>query len=110
MSERKRRIGENEAIFRSVNEEIKSLSATFTAQTKIMQVVCECGARSCTDRIEIAPDDYRNVREDPTLFVMKPGHDFPETETVIAKEEEYWIVRKDPGLPAAIAESTDVKA
>lgn len=107
MSERKRRIGENEAIFRSVNEEISGLNATFTATTELMQVVCECGARSCTERIEISPEQYRDVREDPTSFLMKPGHDFPEAETVTAKKPGYWIVRKDPGLPAAIAKATD---
>lgn len=107
MSESKRRVGENEAIFRSVNEEISGLNATFTATTNMMQVVCECGARSCTERIEISPERYREVREDPTMFVMKPGHDFPETETVTVKTPGYWIVRKDSGLPAAIAEATD---
>jgi hypothetical protein len=107
LSERKRRIGENEAIFRGVNEEISSLNASFTANPKAMLIVCECGARSCTDRIEILPNEYGEVREDPTLFVLMPGHDFPETETVTAKRPSYWIVRKDPGLPAAIAEATD---
>jgi hypothetical protein len=72
-----------------------------------MLVVCECGARSCTDRIEILPNEYREVRNDPTLFVLRPGHDAPETETVTAKKPGYWIVRKDPGLPAAIAKETD---
>ena len=110
MNERKRRVGENEAIFRSLNEEISSLNATFTAKPEAMLIVCECGARSCTDRIEILQDDYRKVRDDPTLFVVRPGHDFPETETVTAKKPAYWIVRKDPGLPAAIAEATDPAA
>ena len=107
MNERKRRIGENEAIFRSLNDEINSLNATLTEKPKAMLVVCECGARSCTDRIEILPKDYRKVRDDPTLFVLRPGHDAPETETVTAKKPGYWIVRKDPGLPAAIAKETD---
>lgn len=107
MSEPKRRIGENEAIFRGVNTEISSLNATFTAKPKAMLIVCECGVPSCTDRIEILPNEYREVREDPTLFVLRPGHDFPETETVRAKKPGYWIVRKGPGLPAAIAEATD---
>jgi hypothetical protein len=49
------------------------------------------------------------VREDPTLFITKPGHDFPETETVVSKTGGYWIVRKDPGLPAGIALATDPK-
>ena len=56
---------------------------------------------------ERLPNEYREVREDPTLFVLRPGHDFPETETVRAKKPGYWIVRKGPGLPAAIAEATD---
>jgi hypothetical protein len=102
MSERKRRIAENEAVFRSVNEEIRNLSSTLTTATDL-RVVCECGTRSCTEQFLIAPADYARVREDPTHFVIKPGHDFPETETAIEKHDEYWIIAKDPGLPAEIA-------
>jgi hypothetical protein len=107
MNERKRRIGENEAIFRSVNEEVRKLTATLTASSGTMKVVCECGVRSCTDQFQIETAAYADVREDPTLFVVKPGHDLPETETVVAKDDLYWTVRKDPGVPAAIARATD---
>ena len=85
MNERKQRIGENEAIFRSVNEEVSKLNVTFTAATNTMWIVCECGVQSCTVHIEITPDAYRRVREDPTLFVVRPGHDLPEAETVVEK-------------------------
>lgn len=107
MNERKRRIGENEAVFRSVNEQVRSLTATFTSSSETMNVVCECGARSCTDQFEITRENYADVRADPTLFVVKPGHDLPETETVVAKDPIFWTVRKDPGIPAAIARATD---
>ena len=107
MNERKRRIGENEAIFRSVNEQVSSLHATLATATDTMTVVCECGARSCTDRFLIEPARYAEVRDDSTLFVLKPGHDLPEAEMVVAKRDVYWIVRKDPGVPAAIARATD---
>jgi hypothetical protein len=107
MNERQRRIGENEAIFRSVNEEVSRLSVTFTAATNTMRIVCECGAQSCTVHIEITPEAYRQVREDATTFVVRPGHDFPEAETVIGKTDDYWIVQKDEGLPAALAIATD---
>ena len=107
MNARQRQIGENEAIFRSVNEQIEGLSSTLSTATDTMRIVCECGTRSCTDQFAIVPADYARVREDPTLFLTRPGHDFPETETVVAKEEDYWVVRKDPGLPAAIARATD---
>jgi hypothetical protein len=107
MNERKRRIGENEAIFRSVNEEVRKLTATLTTSSGTMKVVCECGVRSCTDQFQIEAAAYAEVRADPTLFVVKPGHELPETETVVAKNEIFWTVRKDPGVPAAIARATD---
>jgi hypothetical protein len=107
MNERKRRIGENEAIFRSVNEEVSGLNATLSNATDSMRIVCECGTRSCTVQFEITRDEYAKVREDSTLFVIRPGHDLPEAETVVVKADDYWVVRKDPGLPAAIARETD---
>lgn len=106
MNERKRRIADNEAIFRNVNEEIRALSATLATVTE-MRIVCECGTRSCADQFVITPEDYSRVREDPTLFAIMPGHDFPETETAVVKRDDYWILRKDPGEPAALARETD---
>jgi hypothetical protein len=107
MNERQRRVGENEAVFRSINEEISGLTATLTTANTSMGIVCECGTRSCTDRFEVQTEDYARVRSDATLFLIKPGHDFPETETVVEKRDRYWTVQKDPGGPAELAESTD---
>ena len=107
MNERKRRIGENEAIFRSVNEQVDALNATLSTMTDTMAIVCECGTRSCTVQFRIRPEEYANVRRDSTLFLIRPGHDHPETEQVVVKADDYWIVRKDPGLPASIARATD---
>lgn len=107
MNERKRRIGENEAIFRGVNEEVRGLNATLSTVRNTMRVVCECGTRSCTVQFEIPRDEYAKVRADSTLFVIRPGHDLPEAEKVVIKTTDYWIVRKHPGLPAAIARATD---
>lgn len=107
MNARQRRIGENEAIFRSFNEEVRALSRTFTVPAESLTIVCECGARSCTDRYQIAPEEYARLREDPTLFTVKPGHDLPEAETVVEKTPVYWVVRKHPGLAAELARATD---
>ena len=97
MNERKRRIGENEAIFRSVNEQVRELTETLATATGTMKVVGECGARSCTDQFEITTDAYAQVRADSTLFVVKPGHDLPETETVVDKNDIFWTVPKRSG-------------
>ena len=101
LEDRKRKIGENEGIFREVNELVRPLDQD------VMTVLCECGDTACRDQLVIAHDEYVRLRADPTLFVLRPGHDFDETEQVEAKHLEYWIVRKRVGLPAQIARETD---
>ena len=109
MNERKQRIGENEAIFRSVNEEVSKLNVTFTAATNTMRIVCECGVQSCTVHIEIARRVPSRARG-PDPVRLRPGHDLPEAETVIEKTGGYWLVQKDEGLPAALAIATDERS
>jgi hypothetical protein len=107
MSERDVRIGTNEAIFRSVNEQVRGLNVTLATFTETMMIVCECGERGCIEQIAIAPDAYARVREDPACFVVLPGHELPDTEDVVSREAGYFLVRKKPGLPEAIARVTD---
>jgi hypothetical protein len=101
LEERKRRIGENEAIFRDVNQMVRSLDPL------LMTILCECGDAACRDQLVIAQDQYERVRDDPTLFILRPGHEADETEEVASKHLEFWIVRKRPGLPAEIARRAD---
>jgi hypothetical protein len=107
LNERKRRIGENEAVFRTINEQINGLTLTLANTTETMSIVCECGTRTCTDQFLVAVEEYTRVRADATLFLIRPGHDLPESETVIEKTDDFWVVRKDPGLAAEFARATD---
>jgi hypothetical protein len=99
--ERKRRIGENEALFRDVNQMARRLDPV------LMTILCECGDAGCRDQLLIAHDQYERVRNDSTLFILRPRHEADETEEVVSKHLEFWIVRKRPGLPAEIARRTD---
>jgi hypothetical protein len=38
---------------------------------------------------------YEEIRSDPTLFLVAPGHELPEIEVVIRRSVEYQVVRKD---------------
>jgi len=105
--ERIRRVGENEALFRVVNERIESLNAAFAAITETMDVVCECGSLECAERIVLGLGEYERVREDPTHFVLVPGHEMSGVESVIARGEGYVVVRKHEGVPAEVARETD---
>lgn len=103
-NERRRRIGENEGITRSVNELSRPLERMW------MTILCECGSRACREHVVIAQEEYARVRKDSTMFVLRPGHEDDTTEQVVSKHVEYWIVRKNPGLPANIARATDARA
>ena len=106
MSERERRIGENEALFRSVNEQVRKLNATLSTLTGRMTIVCECADERCLEKIELAVEAYGAVHADATQFIVKPGHDAPEAERVVEANTDYWVVRKNPGVPADIARAT----
>ena len=103
MDERARRIGENEALYRSINEKIESLNETFGVVAETMAVICECGKQECSEQIELDIPTYERVRADPTHFVVLPGHELLDVETVIERHDGLNVVRKNPGGPAEIA-------
>jgi hypothetical protein len=108
MDERARRVGLNEAVFRAVNDEVHGLNDRFTVLGDPMSVVCECGRADCTERLELSAADYERMRRDPTHFAIKPGHEAPDVEDVIERNDGYWLVEKQPGGPAELARKTDV--
>jgi len=103
MDDRARRMGENEALYRSINEKIESLNESFGVVAETMAVVCECGRLECAEQIELDLPTYEHVRADPTHFVVLPGHEELDVETIIERHGGFNIVRKRPGGPAEIA-------
>ena len=103
MDERSRRIGENESLYRSINDKIEGLNQTFGVVAETMAVICECGKLECSEQIELDIPTYEHVRADPTHFVVLPGHELLDVETVIERHDAFSIVRKDPGGPAELA-------
>jgi hypothetical protein len=110
VDERARKIGENEALYRAVNERIEGLSAAFGPMTDSMTVVCECGDGSCAEQIEVAIDDYERIRGDATLFIVRPGHEMPDVEDVVEQNEGYDVVRKHEGDAADLARELDPRS
>ena len=85
-------MGTTEAIFRNVNERIAESAQRFASDEA--EFVCECGDRACTHRIETSLDDYERVRARPTRFLLVPGHENDEIETVVERRGGYAIVEK----------------
>lgn len=107
---RAQRIGENEALFRSVNEQVRGLSDAWAVRDDTIRIVCECGTASCVEQIQLHQAEYERLRADGALFAVLPGHDEPDVEEVVARNDRYSTVRKRPGLPERIAEATDPRS
>jgi hypothetical protein len=110
MDERQKRIGLNEAVFRTVNERIEELTTGFQLGDHPLDLVCECGNPHCVERITMMPSEYERVRSDATTFAVYPGHEEADVEEVVDRSRGYDIVRKYPGEPAKVAKETDPRS
>ena len=111
MGAREDQIARNEALFRSVNERVRELTAGFgaTPSAEPIAFVCECGTGDCAASVALTMAEYERVRGDPALFVVVPGHASPNVEHVVERHERYEIVRKHPD-EADIAIETDPRS
>jgi hypothetical protein len=106
MDERARRIGENEALFRHLNERVEQINRSFSSLTNSMNVVCECGDIACLERFDVSIPVYEQVRAEPTHFFALPGHEIPEVEEIVISGDGYNVIAKLPGGPAELARET----
>jgi hypothetical protein len=108
--ERARRVGLNEAIFRQVNEQIRSLNRDFGEDEGTMTVICECGHADCAERLELSVSAYERVRGDARLYVIATGHEIPDVESVVEQTEGYDVVQKREGAPSELARRLDPRS
>lgn len=91
MDERTQRVAKNEALFREVNEHVV---AGGRRPSETFEIVCECADTDCMEHLRATTEVYEHARSEPTDFLLKPGHEKPEFESVIEAPEEYELVRK----------------
>ena len=101
-----RRVAENEALYRQVNERIKSLSPERTA-TGAFGVICECATLACNTSIMITPEIYERTRAHSDHFIVLPGHQLDDIEIVIEDHESFFVIEKTPEEAKRIAAEMD---
>ena len=109
-SELEQRVGQNQALFREVNERINALQEARAVWVTISEWVCECADETCTERIAMTPEEYEELRSNATHFVVAPAemHVVPDVERIVEKRERYWVVEKQ-GEAAEVAEELDIR-
>jgi hypothetical protein len=102
------RTGENEALFRELNERLSKRARDDAAWTSPSKWICECAEEACTERIEMSPLEYEQLRSEPTHFAVVPNeeHVSLDVERIVEKRDRYWVVEKI-GEAAETAEETD---
>lgn len=90
MDARQKRLAQNEALFREVNERVQD----HADEAVVHHYLCECANPDCTFRITMPASEYEAVRADPKQFMVLPLHYTPEIEDLVTETAAYWIVRK----------------
>lgn len=100
----------HQVLRREVNEQIDEISSRFlNGETGELVVMCECAHLGCTARIALPRQEYEAVRQFPTRFLVKEGHEVGDAERLVGEAEGYVIVEK-VGAAARYAVTTDPRA
>jgi hypothetical protein len=93
---RKKRLVENEVIFRSVNKNIQQFVEGENGHNdrEVIEFYCECSHPNCLERIKLTIKEYKELHGLKSHFVILIGHEFPEVEKVIEKRKGYELVEK----------------
>ena len=82
---------DNPTVFRSLNERIAA------QEPPTLELVCECAAESCTERLTITHVEFSEVRRHRGWFVIRPGHDLDGADRVVERQPAFWVVTTADG-------------
>lgn len=102
---KQQRAAANEATIREVNEGIERGQWPGDEDTPV-GFRCECARLGCNRLVELTVREYEQVRSHPRRFVVLPGHELTDVETVVATRPGYVIVEK-LDQAGEVAEQTD---
>lgn len=100
------RIAHNESTFRDLNESLEASVHRGRGDADYAGFVCECGDENCEMTVRMRLADFERVRSDSQLFFVVPGHEIPDAESVVERNDGYLVVRKCEEV-ADIVEETD---
>jgi hypothetical protein len=108
--ERIRRIGQNEALYRQVNEKVRGINEGVATMMGTFDILCECGTLECMEHISVTPQVYEQTRADPHRFIVLPGHQIDDIEAVVSEHGNYIVLEKLPPEAREIAEEMDPRS
>ncbi len=104
----KQRIGANESLFREANEGIER-GLWPGEEDQRVPFRCECARLECGEAVRLTAAEYERVRAHPRRFVVIPGHEVPDAESVVERHTGYLLVEK-VGEAASVAEELNQRS
>ncbi len=93
----------NEAMFRVANERTTDWEERHAGDA-VERYFCECANLECREKVRLRKADYERVRSDSRRFVVVPGHELADVETVIERSEGWAILEKAPEVTGIVEE------
>jgi hypothetical protein len=103
VSVREKRLAENEAFFREINERLEEQTPDSAPE---LVILCECADEDCVRRLVLDRSEYEAIRAEPTHFVVAHGHADMAIEDVVRRTDRFEVVRKR-GVAGDVAEYLD---
>jgi anti-anti-sigma factor len=98
---RKQRIVKNEQEFRDYNNRRMQMEAgAATDDEDLLPFLCECGDRDCLKTLMLTAAEFSEAHSAGNMFIVKPGHVYPEVERLVAEHDTFGIVEKANMQPA----------
>jgi hypothetical protein len=104
-----KRLAENEVIFRDANKKIhqdlailkesaassghRSIASNIKLD-QMLQFYCECSDEKCQLRVNVSIAEYIQAHRNEKQFIIVPGHEVPEYEHEVFRNDTYMIVEK----------------
>jgi hypothetical protein len=93
--DREARAARNEMLFREVNENIARVQGDFHAPVADPMFVCECADLECAEKLPTVDlGVFRRTRENARRFLVIPGHEDPQIESVVETYAVFLVVEK----------------
>ena len=90
------RKGLNQGVFRAANEKLEQNAKALVGAEPEAAVpfLCECPRTECTEVVLVTLAEYEVVRSVPERGIAKLGHDDPEVENVVARNDRFVMTEK----------------
>jgi hypothetical protein len=96
----RRRLVENEVIFRSANQDAQQYIAETRGMSAQIQFYCECSHLDCGERIRISVRDYEACHQNKRQFIALEGHEKPEIERIVERRDGFNTIEKFSDPPS----------